>query len=223
LLFETKIKIAQEAELARIEAERLEAERLAEVQKVEAERIEAQRIENEKLKAEAEILHKEHEKIQKRNLKLIVAGFSYDENNYFVSDFKRIDPATILSLSDADFENLVSAEKIEQDRINKIEQDRINDGKLERDRLAAELQAKKDAEELAHQKEKERIEAEESERKAADKAPDVDKLRKLYRDVQAFQIPEFTSKEGKKIGTEFQEGLNILLDMIKVSAEKLKL
>ena len=38
----------------------------------------------------------------------------------------------------------------------------------------------------------------------------------------AFQIPEFTSKEGKKIGTEFQKGLNILLDMIKVSAEKLK-
>jgi len=175
LLFETKIKIAQEAELARIEAERLEAERLAEVQRVEAERIEAQRVENEKLKAEAERLHKDHEAKA-------------------VEDRK------------------------EFDRLAKIAQD----AKAESDKLAAELQAKKDAEELAHQKEKERIEAEESERKAADKAPDVDKLRKLYRDVQAFQIPEFTSKEGKKIGVEFQEGLNILLDMIKVSAEKLK-
>ena len=37
-----------------------------------------------------------------------------------------------------------------------------------------------------------------------------------------YRLPEFTSKEGKKIGTEFQKGLNILLDMIKVSAEKLK-
>lgn len=193
LLFETKIKIAQDAELARIEAEKAEAERLAEVQRVESERIEAQRVENERLRSQ-EI---EQAKIRKIEVEKYEAAIQHQRKEQAIKD---------------------AATEAESNRLAKIAQD----AKAESDKLAAELQAKKDAEELAHQKEKERIEAEESERKAADKAPDVDKLRKLYRDVQAFQIPEFTSKEGKKIGTEFQEGLNILLDTIKVSAEKLK-
>jgi len=226
LLFETKIKIAQEAELARIEAEKAEAERLAEVQKIEVERIEAQRIENEKLKAEAEKLQKQEiEKIKKLEAnaenhirKLIKNGFTVSGNDAFIDKQAHKYNKHNYSVSVGNLQNMTDEEVDEAIiRVDKWVAD-----KADSDRMAAELQAKIDADELAHQKEKERIEAEESERKAADKAPDVDKLRKLYRDVQAFQIPEFTSKEGKKIGIEFKEGLNILLDMIKVSAEKLK-
>jgi len=222
LLFETKIKIAQEAELARIEAERLEAERLAEVQRVEALR----------WKRADEI--KPYYSFFKDDGSVKLGELSDDDYKKLLADLVDEKDKTDAYIEAQRVENeklKTEAERLHKEHEAKAVEDRkefdrlakiAQDAKAESDKLAAELQAKKDAEELAHQKEKERIEAEESERKAADKAPDVDKLRKLYRDVQAFQIPEFTSKEGKAIGLEFQEGLNILLDMIKVSAEKLK-
>lgn len=188
--------------------------------------IEAQRVENEKLKAEAERLQKQEiEKIKKLEAnaenhirKLIKNGFTVSGNDAFIDKQAHKYNKHNYSVSVGNLQNMTDEEVDEAI----IRVDKWMADKAESDKLAAQLQAKKDAEELAHQKEKERIEAEESEKVASEKAPDVDKLRKLYRDIQAIQIPEFTSKEGKQIGSGFQEGLNILLAGIKVAAEKLK-
>lgn len=58
----------------------------------------------------------------KRSQKLISSGFSFDGNNYFVSDFKRLDMGTILMLSEHEFESVISAGVVELNRLKEIEE-----------------------------------------------------------------------------------------------------
>lgn len=84
----------------------------------------------------------------------------------------------------------------------------------------------KEAEELAHQKEKERIEAEEAGKaaklKAEALAPDKTKINALYLAIKNIAIPECQSVEAKQIVTDIQVGLKIILDGIKNKSEILK-
>jgi len=85
--------------------------------------------------AENARIEKEQKDLElKRTRELIAAGFSFDGNNYFVSDFKRLDIGTILSLSDENFESIISAGKVELARLAKIESDRLE--KLEEEKEA---------------------------------------------------------------------------------------
>lgn len=73
---------------------------------------------------EAENIRIEREQFDlkvKRTQELISFGFSFDGNNYFVSDFKRLDIGTILRLSDHDFEEIVKAGIAELDRLKSVE------------------------------------------------------------------------------------------------------
>ena len=102
---------------------------------------ENQRIENEKKELELT-----------RSRALLVAGFSFDGNYYFVGEFKRLDMGTILYLSDYDFEEIVNAGKTEVQRLQEIE----NKLKEESERKAKELQDKLDeADRESKRKEKE--------------------------------------------------------------------
>jgi len=90
-----------------------------------------------KLLTEAENarIEKEQKDLElKRTRELIATGFSFDGNNYFVSDFKRLDMGTILRLSDEDFQSILQAGKTELDRLAKIESDRLE--KLEEEKEA---------------------------------------------------------------------------------------
>lgn len=74
--------------------------------------------------AENARLEKERTDLElKRTKELIASGFSFDGNNYFVSDFKRLDMGTILYLSDYDFNVIIEAGKTELARLAKIESD----------------------------------------------------------------------------------------------------
>lgn len=67
--------------------------------------------------------NKEMEELKsKRAEKLISSGFSFDGNNYFVGDFKRLDIGTILRLSDSDFDSIVKAGITELNRLKEIEE-----------------------------------------------------------------------------------------------------
>lgn len=166
---------------------------LFETKKKQAEDAEKARIEAGKLEAEklAEEKRLEAERIEAQRI----------ENEKLKAEAERLQKAQAIK----DAEN-----KKESDRLAKI----AADAKAEADKLAKELQTKKDAEELAHKKEKERIEAEESERKAAEKAkqlaPDKEKIRMLFEAIKAIEIPEFKSKEAIEIGEAIKEGLAIL-------------
>ncbi len=85
--------------------------------------------------AENARIEKEQKDLElKRTRELIAAGFSFDGNNYFVSDFKRLDMGTILRLSGEDFESILSAGKVELARLAKIESDKLE--KLEEEKEA---------------------------------------------------------------------------------------
>jgi len=71
----------------------------------------------------------------KRTKELIAAGFSFDGNNYFVSDFKRLDMGTILFLSDSDFESILNAGKIELKRLADIETNRLEKEEEEKEAI----------------------------------------------------------------------------------------
>lgn len=87
---------------------------------------------------EAENARLEKERIDlelKRTKELITAGFSFDGNNYFVSDFKRLDMGTILQLSDSDFNEIIEAGKTELARLAKIETDKAEKAEEEKEAI----------------------------------------------------------------------------------------
>lgn len=177
---------------------------LFETKKKQAEEAEKARIEAERLEAErlAEEKRLEAERIEAQRI----------ENEKLKAEAEKLRKEQELKDVEA---------KKEADRLAKI----AADAKAESDRLAAELQAKKDAEELAHQKEKERIEAEEAEKKAKEKAallaPDKEKIRKMYDALKAFDLPEVQSEEAKNIVARVKEGLTLLIKDVQVQSQKL--
>lgn len=197
LAFETKKENERLAELARIEAEKkAEAERL-ERERLEAERIEAQRLENERLKKEAEQREKELESERKR-----LAAEQAKKDAEQKAEIERL-----------------AKEQAEKDRIAKIEADRLAkiaaDEKAKSDKLAAELKAKKDAEDLALANEKARIEAEEKERKAKEQAlanaDDQTKVKDWFIKFDSLikQFPELKSEAGIIMSKRVKEALQI--------------
>jgi hypothetical protein len=75
-----------------------------------------------KEKREAEIQKAAEQK--RRTALLIETGFSFDGNYYFVSDFKRLDPQTIISLNEKGFNDVVKAGKFELERLAKIKEEK---------------------------------------------------------------------------------------------------
>lgn len=92
-------------------------------------------------------------------------------------------------------------------------------------KLAEELRYQKEAKDKAEQEEKARIEAEESEKiareKAALAAPDKDKVRQLHTALKSIVVPEFETKEGKEIGNTMREALDILIKGLVSDSKKL--
>jgi len=94
-------------------------EKFAEIEK----QIEAKKtsLENEKkLTDEADIEQQRKDLELARKTELIESGISCDGNNYFVSDFKRLDMGTILSLSDEAFSSIIKAGKTELKRLSDL-------------------------------------------------------------------------------------------------------
>lgn len=201
LAFNARKEQAEKAERDRLYTERLAEEaRQAQIKK-DAEDREAQRLENIRLQKENE--EKEKQLTKERAEAKLAADKLAKENE---------------------------AKLAEQQRLAKIEADKqvaeLKKQKDAADKLAAELKAKEEAEDLAHQKEKERIEAEETEclakAKAAQLAPDKEKINALYLAIKAIVIPEFKSTEAKQIGISVQAKINQLLTDIKGMSSALK-
>lgn len=207
LAFETKKENERLAELARIEAEKKAEQERIEREKAEAERLEAQRLENERLKAEAEKREKDLAIERKK-----IADEQAKKDAEQKAELERL--AKIQEEKD-------KAAKIESDRLAKI----AADEKAKSDKLEAELKAKKDAEEKALAEEKSRIEAENAEKLAKEKAallaPDKDKIRKLYDDLLAIQMPEVQSEEAKAIIKLVSESVEIIRKEIIKESKKL--
>jgi hypothetical protein len=92
------------------------------------------------------------------------------------------------------------------------EQKKISDAqKAQSNKLAAELKAKQDAEAKIL-----------SDKKAAELAPDKEKINALYLSIHNFTIPEFSSNEAKEIGKLVQGSLADILTLIKNESTKLK-
>jgi hypothetical protein len=115
----------------------------------------------------AENARLEKEKIDlelKRTRVLVAAGFSFDGNNYYVSDFIRLDMQTILSQSDSSFEEIIKGGVAELARLSAIEDaeqkaiaDKLAQEKAEfaaKQKLADEAEANAKAERAAFEKEK---------------------------------------------------------------------
>lgn len=86
--------------------------------------------------AENARLEKERTDLElKRTKELITSGFSFDGNNYFVSDFKRLDMGTILQLSDSGFNEIINAGKTELARLAKIETDKAEKAEEEKEAI----------------------------------------------------------------------------------------
>lgn len=193
----------------RLKAEAEERERAAIIErKKQAEILEKQKAESEaKLKAE----RAKAEQLQKRINVLIEAGFSFDGNNYFVSDFKRVDPATIQGMSNEDFKDLVLSGAHEVQRLaaivahnDKIAREKAENDRIEKERIAAELKAKQEAEAKAEAEKQAVIEAELSK-------GDADKFADLITSLTALKTKyTFKSKKYQKL----YGSVNTLIDKI---------
>lgn len=86
--------------------------------------------------------------------------------------------------------------------------------RAERERIAKELQDKKDAEEKA------RKEKEEAERKAA-RAPDKDKIASFIKAIESLPVPEVKTVEGKKLAQYIYNQLSALVTTLKQQNEKM--
>jgi hypothetical protein len=195
-----RIRLEEEAEkerlrlqAERIEAERLEAIRIKEELAAKEAQLEKERNENEaKLAKEREIARKEAEKLAK-------------ENEAKLAEQQRL--AKIQS-------DKLTANLAEQKRLNDIEAKKqaeiLAKQKAEAEKLAKELQAKKDAEA--------KIEAE---IKAALLAPDKEKVNQLYISLRSLTIPKFESEAGIAIAEHVTTSIAHLLNEIKELSKKL--
>jgi hypothetical protein len=186
LAFEARKIAAEKLEADRLEqikqAELAETERLRlQAERIEAERVEAVRVKEELAAKEAELV-KERESAQKLADKLA------KENAAKLAEQKRL----------ADIESKKQAELLAAE-------------KLVADKLAKELQAKKDADAKIL-----------ADKKAAELAPDKEKVNQLYLTIKAISIPDFKSDEAVKLGLSVKNKINELLADIKTMAANLK-
>lgn len=213
IAFDSKQETLRLAEAARIEAERLEAER-----------IEAQRIENERLKREAKeaeaLLAKERVEAEKARAKreALAASRTKELMPYviMIRDFNKM-----VSLDEAEYQKELAEIKIgyQQHLVYQAEEDRK---KEEAHRVEKERAILIEAERLAKFKEKQANEAKEAREKAAELAPDKEKINAMFIALRDFKIPEFKTEEAKKIGAEVKAGIDIILTGIKDLSKSLK-
>lgn len=184
---EAKIEAAKQAEIVRLEAERIAAERRkaereaaakAEAERVERERAQAE--ENARLKVEAE----EREKAAKAEREAAAAERARIEN-----------------------EARVEREKVEAEaRAAKAASDaETRKAREEADRAAAELAAAKKVEEDRKAEEAARLAAAEVAKKAAEIAPDREKLAAFASTLRALTIPTLTTERGQAAGAKVAE------------------
>lgn len=173
---------------------RKEAVEKAEQARIEAEKLaEQKRIDDERIEAEnREAQRLENEKLRKEN----------EEKQKQLAQEREASAKESKRLAD-----IAEAERKE----NQIAIDKAN---AEIVKIQSQLKAKQDAE-IEDRKTKE------AEQKAALLAPDKVKVRKLYEDIKAIQIPEFESNEAKYIGTKSLEAIKILLQDIITDSKKL--
>ena len=118
-------------------------------------------------------------------------------------------------------------EKIQAEdaRLAKLQADKIAEIEAKNAQIAKELKAKQNAIDLAHEQEKRRIEDEENDRKAKEKAallaPDKEKVRVLFDTIKSIQIPEFKSTEAIELGIRVKEALEIVKKLIIEDSKKL--
>lgn len=182
---------ARKQNAEKLEAERIESEKQAELARKEQERLQAERIEAERIEAirvKQELARKEQELEKEREASRIETEKLAKENEAKLAEQKRL----------ADIES-------------KKQADILLKQKAETEKLAKELQAKKDAEAKLL-----------AEQKSAELAPDKEKINALYKSIQSFTIPEFSSNEAKEIGKLVQGSLSAILTLIKNESTKLK-
>jgi ribosome-associated toxin RatA of RatAB toxin-antitoxin module len=215
LAFEARKIAAEKLEADRLEqikqAELAETERLRlQVERIEAERIEAIRVKEELAAKEAELV-KERELAEKerRRIDAEIQAERKATHEKFEAEQKRVDAENKRIAK----EN--SAKLAEQKRLSDIESKKqaelLAAEKLAADKLAKELQVKKDAEAKIL-----------ADKKAAELAPDKEKVNQLYLTIKEIAIPDFKSDEAIKLGLSVKNKINELLADIKTMAANLK-
>jgi hypothetical protein len=189
IAFNARKLAAEQAEAQRVEAELLAEEARKEQERLQAERIEAERLEAIRVKEENDKLQAQLD--AERKEAQVVADRLAKENSEKLAEQQRL-------------------AKIEADKQSKL----LAEQKEQADRLAKELQAKKDADAGI-----------EADKKAAEQiaknADDKEKVRQLHASLKALIIPEFTTKEGKEIGNTMREALEILIKGLVSDSKKL--
>lgn len=239
LLFNTRKEKEEAARLAQIEADKkAEEERIAK-EKADDEAREAQRVENERLKKEAEIQRADAEKLRKENEarlakqqteaeterkrlakvadeklaekqkqqdrqdKMFRLGLNWDGQTFIYKDIN-FHWTDLLTMSDEKFNKAYEGAS---KRMEVLKQDEH----IEREKLEAELKAKRDAEA--------KIEAD---RLAALSAPDKEKINALYKTIKELAIPDFATPEAQKIGKMVTDRIGTILAEIKELSKTLK-
>lgn len=178
----------------RIEAERkAEEERIAK-EKAEAEERERIRLENEKLKKEAEAKEKQ----------------LAEEKAKAEAERKALEEKARKEREEAE-----AKLKAEQEKA-RIEAEKA---KAEKEKLEAELKAKREAEEKAQREQKERLIAEQKAKELAEKkaknAPDKEKLIELANRLDNFDLPEIKGEEANKILSDVKNLIGKISNFIR--------
>lgn len=116
----------------------------------------------------------------------------------------------------------LTKEQAEKDRLAKIESDKqakiLADAKAEADKLAKQIKDKEDAEKLAQEQEKARIEAEEADKLAKEKAlllaPDKEKVKVFFEKFKSLEFPELESEAGRAMSIRVNEALQVVRALI---------
>jgi len=176
---EAKIEAARQAELVRLEAERIAAEK-REAARVEAARLEAERAEREKAQAE------ENARLKREAEEREAAAKA--EREAAAAERAKIEAEARAAREAAEAE--ARAAKAAADAETKAARE-------EADRAAAELAAARKLEREREEAEAARVAAEEVARKAAEIAPDREKLAAFAATVRALSIPTLTTERGQ--------------------------
>lgn len=116
----------------------------------------------------------------------------------------------------------LAKEQAEKDRLAKIESDKqakiLADAKAEADKLAKQLKDKEEAERIANEQEKARIEAEEADKLAKEKAlllaPDKEKVKVFFEKFKALEFPGLESEAGILMTKRVTEALQMVKQLI---------
>lgn len=168
---------------------------------------------------------------------LIETGFSFDGNNYFISDFKRLDNVTISSLSNPEFEEIIKAGSFELKRIadeKQAELDKINKIKSEQEKekkrledIAEEQNIKQKEIDDKLQKIKDQEEAKFAEEKRIEKENqdkiEEEKRKKEIEDAKKIAADEAIEEEKAKREKELKDKETAELKRIAKMPDKKKL